>query len=118
MGNHHINPSAQIPQRSTQGQVILSCEEQPLLMATPDDKSKGRKRKRPESDNDDDEFIITKLNQDGFDEYTLINEEEYLPDHDKEFAEWLHFTKQLWKRQRKYKNCILTKEQKEILKLE
>jgi len=61
---------------------------------------------------------MIELNEHGFDEYTLINKDEELPDHNTEFDEWLHFTKQLWQRQTKYKKGIMSKEEKEILELE
>ena len=120
--NNHINQPPAPPQTSG-GQIILSADEQPLLLEAAKNanrRRKGRKRKKPYSDHEDfdeDDFIL-KLGENGFDEYTLINKDERLPDHDTEFDEWLHFSKQLWKRQRKYKHCVLTREEKELLELE
>ena len=119
----------QQPERNSNGSIILSCEEQPLLMAPGNNmrksrKRRKRKRKRAEDNNDDtsDEYVINQtvsldidedddmllgLDKDAFDKNTLINQTEYLPDIKTEFDEWLYFTKKLWQRQKKYKHYVI-----------
>lgn len=43
------------------------------------------------------------LQSNGYNKFTLINNNEYVPNIDYEFDQWLYFSKKLWKRQQKYK---------------
>jgi len=103
------------------GPIILSSEEQPLLMSSnqTEQRSKRRRKRKRVSDEDGDEHYVVRsetvsldiaeeesagLDKNGYDKYTFVNMNEYLPDIDDEFAEWLFFSKKLWKRQRKYRD--------------
>ena len=104
--------------RNRTGNVMLSAEDQPLLRSADKEKRKRRrKRKRVETEDGDTHYVTRSetvsldlsdqeesgLDKNGYDKYTLINQNEYLPDIDGEFDEWLYFSKKIWKRQRKYK---------------
>jgi len=127
-----MSPYPQYPARGTQpaqpmgrgtrnGPIILSSEEQPLLMSaeqTEKPRPRRRKRKRVSSGDGDEHYVVRSetvsldideeesagLDKNGYDKYTFVNMNEYLPAIDDEFEEWLFFSKKLWKRQRKYRD--------------
>lgn len=45
----------------------------------------------------------TGLDPDGYNKYTLINVNEYVPNMDTQFSSWFYFTTKLWRRQQTYK---------------
>ena len=47
------------------------------------------------------------LQPDLYNKYTLINKNEYVPNIDNAFDEWLYFSKKIWKRQQKYKKNVI-----------
>jgi len=86
---------------------------------------KGRKRRREDQESDDediddlcthnakvsievddDDADTVGLDKDGYDRATFVNSQEVLPSIDNEFADWLAFSKKLWRRQKKYKNVF------------
>jgi len=57
-------------------------------------------------DIDEPDELLLGLDKNGYDRYTLINQDEFLPDIDSQFEEWLFFSKKLWCRQKKYKHVV------------
>ena len=46
---------------------------------------------------------IIGLDPNGYNKYTLINVDEYVPNIDDDFGSWLYFTKKIWQRQKTFK---------------